>query len=126
MIFRTALSIASDHSRVAVVHIVREYGRALSILREMRPERFIVHGFTGSLETAREIISLGGIISLSPRAERTSAFDELLKLPFATETDMETGEEEMRELMAWNGRLSELTGIDIGARSERMMKEILA
>ena len=39
---------------------------------------------------------------------------------------METGEEEMRELMAWNGRLSELTGIDIGARSERMMKEILA
>ena len=124
-IFIKALSIAKEYDRVAVLHTVREYGKTLDILRKLQLPRFIVHSFTGSAEIAECFIKLGGIISISPAAEKTKHFHEILKLPFVTETDMRTGKEERGVLLEWNRKLSAVTGIDIGERSERMMMEVL-
>ena len=123
--FRRALAVAMEYERLAVIHVVRAYGPLYDILSDMNVRRFLVHGYTGSVEMAERLIGLGGIISLSPRAERTRDFKELLTLPFVTETDMPTGPEQRRVLKAWNERLSELTGEDIGERSGRIMREAL-
>ena len=124
-IFRTALGIAREYDRIAVIHIVREYQKVYDILKDMGIRRFMVHGYTGSAEMAREYIKLGGIISLGPAAERAKSFPSLLQLPFVTETDMVTGTEEMEALAAWNSRLSALTDADIAARTEKIMMEVL-
>ena len=124
-IFRTALEIARRYDRLAVIHSVRMNQRVLEIIREMGIHRFLMHGYTGSAEQASAFIREGGIISLSPRAERTRHFKALITLPFVTETDMRTGKEEEAALLAWNERLSALTGINIAERTERMMKEAL-
>ena len=124
-IFRTALDIAREYDRIAVIHIVKEYQKVYDMLKDMGIRRFIVHGYTGSAEMAREYIKLGGIISLGPSAEKAKSFPALLSLPFVTETDMMTGDEEAEALAAWNSRLSALTGIDIAARTEKIMMEAL-
>ena len=124
-IFRTALSIAREYDRIAVIHIVREYQNVYDMLKDMGIRRFIVHGYTGSAEMAKEYIKLGGIISLGPSAEKAKSFPALLSLPFVTETDMMTGSEEVEALAAWNSRLSALTGIDAAARTEKIMMEAL-
>ena len=124
-VFRRALSVAIEHDRMAIIHVVRAYGPLYDILSDMNVRRFLVHGYTGSVEMAERLIGQGGIISLSPRAERTRDFKGLLTLPFVTETDMPTGPEQRRVLKAWNERLSELTGEDIGERSGRIMRESL-
>lgn len=124
-VFRDALEIAKECGRLAVIHSVREYGMIYWILSDMRIERFMMHGYTGSEEMAERFMRLGGIISLSPRAERAKSFLKLLHLPFVTETDMPTGDDEMRALDAWNRRLSDITGRDIEKESERIMREAL-
>ena len=124
-IFRASLQIAKRYVRIAVIHTVRAYGRTLDILKEEGVDKFIMHGFTGSYETALEAIRLGGMISLSPRAEAAKSFDELIALPFLIETDMKAGKEEMDVLSSWNERLSKRTGIDIGERSWKMLREVL-
>ena len=124
-IFSAALSIAREYGRAAVIHIVKEYHAAAEILRASGHRKILIHGFTGSAEIARELISLGAVISLSPRAERTKSFRSLLALPFVTETDMMTGEEQRRTLSEWNARLSEMTGIDVEKRTVMIMQELL-
>ena len=122
---RTALRIAVQYRRVAVIHVVREYERILRIIDDIRPEKFMLHGWTGSYEEALLFIKRGGVISLSPRAERTRSFTRLLSLPFVTETDMPLGKEEEKVLLGWNEYLSSITGIDIASRTEMIMKELL-
>ena len=124
-IFREALRIAREYDRIAVIHIVREYQKVYDMLKDMGIRRFIVHGYTGSAEMAREYIKLGGIISLGPSAEKAKSFPALLSLPFVTETDMMTGDEEAEALAAWNSRLSALTGIDATTHTEKIMMEAL-
>ena len=123
--FRAALSVAAESDRLAVIHCVRAYGRVYEIIRDMGIRRFMMHGYTGSSDMAERFLLAGGIISLSPRAEKTKNFKGLLCLPFVTETDMPTGEEERRLLSFWNMRLSEITGEDIERRSEEIMREVL-
>ena len=124
-IFKDALSVAKECDRIAVIHAVRCYGTVHQILRDMDIDRFIIHGFTGSGEMAKCFIGLGGIISISPRAERAKSFPSLLSLPFVTETDMKTGDDEMAVLSAWNRKLSMITGRDIEKESERRIREML-
>ena len=111
--------------RIAVIHSVRTYGAVYGILSDMRIERFIIHGYTGSVEMARSFIKLGGIISLPPRIAYARSFPAILSLPFVTETDMKTGEDERKALSVWNEKLSVMTGRDIGKESERKMLEVL-
>ena len=125
-IFRRALSIAADCNSFVIIHVVRAYDRALHEIKHYGIKRFMVHGFSSSYEIAEDIIKAGGMISLSPKAERLKSFERLLSLPFVTETDMKTGEEEMIVLKAWNEKLSAVTGVDIEKRSEEMMKEALS
>ena len=125
-VFRSALEIARECNTFTVLHIVREYESALREIRRYGIKRFMVHGFSSSAEVAMDIIKLGGIISLPPRAEKLKAFDRIIKLPFVTESDMKTGKEERDALHSWNEKLSTLTGIDIEKRSESMMKEALS
>ncbi len=124
-VFRDALSVAKECGRIAVIHSVRTYGAVYGILSDMRIERFIIHGYTGSVEMARSFIKLGGIISLPPRIAYARSFPAILSLPFVTETDMKTGEDERKALSVWNEKLSVMTGRDIGKESERKMLEVL-
>lgn len=115
--FRTAVLIAKRHHALLTIHAVGWTDALLSVLRETRPERFLVHSFSSSIEVAREIISLGGVISLSPKSKRAKSFDTLIHtLPFfLTETDMPTGPEEEKVLYDFNTELSEILQKDIAA-----------
>ena len=121
---RKALGLAMEHDSVVVLHSVRAYSELLGIIKDYKL-RYLLHGWTGSYEMAREFLALGCLISLGPRAERTKAFPRLLTLPFVTETDLPVGKEQEDVLRAWNGKLSVLTGSDIGERSERMIRKWL-
>lgn len=122
---RDILSIAADCDAFTIFHIIRDYEMALRLIDEYGIKRFMVHSFSSSYEMAREIIKRGGIISLSPKAERLRSFQRILTLPFVTETDMKTGKEELETLEIWNQKLSILAFADVGRRSEEMMMEVL-
>lgn len=124
-IFREALRIAKEYGRIAVIHTVREYGRTLEILKDEGIHGFIMHGFTGSYEIACQVLSLGGMISLSPKAERAKSFEKLLALPFLIETDMEAGEAQRNALEEWSRKLSVRIGTDAGERCWEMLKDII-
>lgn len=63
---RRHLEVAAERGRVVSLHCVRAWGALLDILRTVpdRP-RFVVHAFAGSLETASELVAMGGLVSLS-------------------------------------------------------------
>lgn len=113
--FRLALSIAKRHHSLVTVHSVGWTDVTLSLLREIRPERFIVHSFSSSWEVAKEFISIGGTISLSPKSKKCRDFSILIhRLPFfLTETDMPTGPEEEKTLLEFNTELSLLLQRDL-------------
>ena len=93
--FKKGLIIAKEYKALVTVHSVGYTALTLSILREIKPEKFIFHSFTGSLETAREIERLGGYISLSPKAKKTKHFFSLVhNTNFLIESDLPTGPEE--------------------------------
>ena len=57
------LMLAKELRLPAILHIRDAMGDALGILRQMRPEG-VVHCFSGSAETARELVSLGLYIGI--------------------------------------------------------------
>lgn len=65
--FREQLRIAQRHNLPVLVHCRGAIARTLTILREERAERVggIMHAFSGSLETARECMRLGFVISIA-------------------------------------------------------------
>ena len=123
--FHGALEVASSVSALVTIHQVGYTDEILKAMDDHRGLTYIIHGFTGSLETAKEMEKRGGIISLSPRAEKTRCFKSILSsgIPFLTETDMETGEEEEKALSSWNRTLSLYTGRDIEAQVEEWVKD---
>ena len=123
--FREALEVASSVSALVTIHQVGYTDEILKAMEDHRGLTYIIHGFTGSLETAKEMEKRGGIISLSPRAEKTKSFKSILSsgIPFLTESDEETGEEEEKALSSWNRTLSLYTGRDIEAQVEEWVKD---
>ncbi len=112
--FRKALRIAKRHHSLVTVHSVGCPGLTLEILSEMKVECFIMHSFTYSLETAREIGRLGGYISLSPKAVKTKHFSSLIhNTSFLIESDMPAGEDEKKALMDFYLYLCSLLDRDI-------------
>ncbi|MBQ0072439.1 MAG: TatD family hydrolase, partial [Spirochaetales bacterium] len=93
-LFRSALALGKAYDTLVTIHSVGYTDTLLSVLKEMKPKHFIVHGFIGSLETAREIERLGGLISISPRLEKAKSFDAIIRnTSFLMETDRKTGKE---------------------------------
>lgn len=66
-LFREQLRIARYHGLPALIHCRKTIGRTLKILKEERADQVggIMHAFSGSLESARQFIKLGFVISLS-------------------------------------------------------------
>ncbi len=116
-VLNNILSIAEEHRNIVTFHKVGWTEEFLSTVFSYNLKGFIVHGFTGSYETYKTISEHGGLVSLSPRAEKTKFYSSLKErgiiYPFLTETDTETGEEEERMLKEWNTKLSLVFDRDI-------------
>ena len=63
-IFRRQLEIAAKHNKPVVIHSRDASGDTMEILREYRP-RGVMHCFSGSAETAKEVIKLGMYIGFT-------------------------------------------------------------
>ncbi|AEV28596.1 Mg-dependent DNase [Sphaerochaeta pleomorpha str. Grapes] len=88
----SALDLAYELNRSVTLHIVRSDEKALTLLKRAGARRPILlwHGFTGSLETAKEASRLGCILSLGPSITKTKTgknLSALSSLPVAVETD---------------------------------------
>ena len=64
-VFREQLQLADDLSMPIIIHSRDATADTLDILRELRPKKAVMHCFSGSAETAREILSLGLYISFT-------------------------------------------------------------
>lgn len=64
-IFTSQLKLADRAGLPVIIHSREATKDTMDILRELRPKKAVVHCFSGSAETAREIISLGLHISFT-------------------------------------------------------------
>jgi TatD DNase family protein len=66
-ILRAQLDLATKHNRPVVLHGARAWGRLVEVLKDYAPKLpgFVAHSFGGSLETLKELLKLGGMISFS-------------------------------------------------------------
>lgn len=125
LLFKACLSIAKKYNRFISIHMVGYSNLLYTTLKDMKVDNFLIHNYTGSVEMAKAFISLGGLISLSPRARRSKAFKSLLALPFVTETDMMMSEKEQSVLSSWNNELSLYLDKDIANISQSLLLERL-
>ncbi|MGN0907491.1 MAG: TatD family hydrolase [Bullifex sp.] len=117
--FDETLKLSVSTGKHLVIHQVGMTQLLLEMLRSFSPlPPFIVHGFTGSAETANEIRKLGGIISLSPRCERTKHFCRLLEMDFLIETDMPSGREQTQTLRMWYKKIADAKGMELSDLEE--------
>ncbi len=117
--FQKCLDLSKLTGKHLVIHQVGMTGVFLDMLRSAYPlPPFIVHGFTGSAETAFEIKKLGGIISLGPQAERTKHFSKLIETEFLLETDMESGEMQTKALELWYKSVAECMNVSLSVLEE--------
>ena len=111
------LSIAEEYNNIVTFHQVGWTDEFLNTVFSFHLRGFIIRGFTGSYEIYNEISKHGGLVSLSPRAEKTKLFSTLkergITYPFLTETDTETGIKEREILKSWNKKLSLIFNRDI-------------
>ena len=63
-IFRRQLELAEKHNKPVVIHSRDASGDMLEILREYKP-RGVMHCFSGSAETAKEVVKLGMYIGFT-------------------------------------------------------------
>lgn len=61
--FRAQLELARDYDLPVIIHDRDAHGDTMELLREYRPKG-VVHCFSGSVEMAREVVSLGMYIGL--------------------------------------------------------------
>ena len=64
-VFRQQLMLADKLSMPAIIHSRDATADTLEILHELRPKKAVMHCFSGSTETAREVLSLGLYISFT-------------------------------------------------------------
>lgn len=60
--------LAEELGKPLIIHCVRAYGRLMELRRGLSPSQpWLVHGFRGKPELARQLVSLGFEISLGPK-----------------------------------------------------------
>ena len=66
-IFKKHLDLAVHFDRPITIHCLKAWGNLLTILKEstVLPTRLLLHSYSGSLETARELLKLGAHFSFS-------------------------------------------------------------
>lgn len=64
-VFREQLQLADHVSMPAIIHSRDATADTVEILRELRPKKAVMHCFSGSAETAREVLDLGLYISFT-------------------------------------------------------------
>jgi len=69
-VFEGQCRLAVQYDRVISLHLVKDAGKGLSILKGLNVRRAIVHGFVGSLEQAISYQRLGFYLGLGPRLFR--------------------------------------------------------
>ncbi len=73
-IFRAQLDMAAKRRLPVIIHCVRACNELLETIKDYPGLRFIVHGFTGSPQTAARITAAGGFLSFGfgfPRSPKT-------------------------------------------------------
>lgn len=67
-IFRRQASLSEEVGKPLIIHCVRRYGRIMELRRELAPkQRWIIHGFRGKPELARQLVAAGFDISLGKK-----------------------------------------------------------
>ena len=73
-VFVRQCRMAEKVGKPVIVHCVRRYGRLLELHRQLAPsQKWIVHGFTGKPELARQLLAEGLDISFGERFNAESA-----------------------------------------------------
>lgn len=124
-LFKEALFIAKSYDRLVTIHAVGYTDELLRLLDEIRPKRFILHGFAGSYETAKEIVNRNGVISLGPRSLKAKSFQKLITLPFVVESDMKTGDDQLNSLKMVIKAIDNLVSFNTEEKTEKLMMELL-
>ncbi len=84
-LFLAQVRLARDRCRTLTIHCVKAWGLLTAALaEEPPPPRFVLHGFAGSVETARQLLPLGAYFSFSGeflQARRAAVLDVFRQLP---------------------------------------------
>ncbi len=93
-VFLGQVRLARDLQRTLTIHCVRAWGMLIdALLTEAPPPRLLLHGFSGSLETARRLLPMGAYFSCSGailqprRAAMLEVFRQLPRERILLETD---------------------------------------
>lgn len=122
------LQVASAQTRIAVMHHVGSFTILEQVLKSVDLRcPVIIHGFSGSVESARRLGDLGATVSLGQRlyTSRTKLQGRLkeLDVPFVLETDfphVDDGTDYGETLAHHYGRIAEILEIDVGELMGRM------
>jgi TatD DNase family protein len=72
-VFERQIHLARELNRPLTIHCVGAWGRLLEILGHLPPPaRWLMHSFHGSIETARQLASMGAYFSISGRVLQPS------------------------------------------------------
>jgi TatD DNase family protein len=98
-VFHDQLKLAVEMNRPLTIHCLKAWGPLFEAFSEVPPPpRFLVHSFSGSLETARRLIPLGAYFSFSGHflhERKSSVLDVFRQLP-ADRILLETDAPDMR------------------------------
>jgi len=83
--FKEQIKLADKMNIPIIVHSRWSTARVCSILKEMEPKKALLHGFSGTLEQATEMVGSGYMISNGPRVR--SYFKDLPLNKILLETD---------------------------------------
>ncbi|MBD5232868.1 MAG: hydrolase TatD [Bacteroidales bacterium] len=73
-VFRRQAALAEKTGKPLIIHCVGRYGRIIELHKELRPQSlWIIHGFTGKPELARQLVAEGFGISLGLRSDHALA-----------------------------------------------------
>lgn len=86
-VFRRQAAIADETGKFMVIHCVRRFGRLMELKREINPAvPWIIHGFRGKRELARQLLDAGFGISIGS-ADPHGIKDAFPDTVFYSETD---------------------------------------
>ena len=78
-IFLGQLELARHHALPVILHVVREHGRVLAALDQIRPPGGVVHAFTGNPDLAREYVRRGYLLGIGHALMRSPRLQETVK-----------------------------------------------